>query len=281
MVGESGAPWAVEEIDIVVAKYFSMLRAELAEQPFVKAHINRDVQALTGRSRGSVERKFQNISAILLGVGAVFVDGYKPLGNVQRALREAVMDRWLAEPDIEDLMAAQAMRPIGPGRLDLIWAVSDPPSFEVDPTVAAERARIPVRVDFVKLEADRRDLGRAGEEAVVRYERERLTSVGCKRLARMVEHVSVTKGDGLGYDVLSFDDQGSELLIEVKTTRRAREFPFMVTQNEVGLSAEAPDRFRLYRVYDFDKPKTGLYTLPGPLATSCRLTPTTWLARPA
>lgn len=214
-------------------------------------------------------------------MGAVFVDGYKPLGNVQRALREAVVDRWLAEPDIEDLMVAQAMKSIGPSRPDLIWAVSDPPSFEADLTVAADRARIPVRIDFVKLEADRRDLGRAGEEAVVRYERERLTAEGHQRLARMVEHVSATKGDGLGYDVLSFDGRGGELLIEVKTTRRAREFPFLVSQNEVSLSAEAPDQFRLYRVYDFNKPKTGLYTLPGPLATSCRLTPTTWLARPA
>ena len=55
----------------------------------------------------------------------------------------------------------------------------------------------------------------------------------------------------------------------------------MITRNEVALSAEVPDRFRLYRVYDFNKPKTGLYTLAGSLESSCRLTPTTWLARPA
>ena len=63
MVSEGGGPWGSDEIDVVVASYFGMLRAELAEQPFVKASINREVQALTGRSRGSVERKFQNISA--------------------------------------------------------------------------------------------------------------------------------------------------------------------------------------------------------------------------
>ena len=281
MVSDVGSPWASDEIDVVVASYFGMLRAELAEQPYVKARINREVQALTGRSRGSVERKFQNISAILLGMGAVFVDGYKPLGNVQQALRDAVTHRWLAEPDIEDLMMAQALRPVGPPRMDLMWNVSQPPSYSADPTVVEGRPRIALRIDFVKLEADRRDLGRAGEEAVVRFERDRLLTRGRRRLARMVEHVSLTRGDGLGYDVLSFDDQGDELLIEVKTTRRPREFPFLITRNEVALSAEVPDRFRLYRVYDFNKPKTGLYTLAGSLESSCRLTPTTWLARPA
>lgn len=281
MVSGGGGPWTGDEIQVVVARYFAMLRAELAEQPYVKAQLNREVQALTGRSRGSVERKFQNVSAILLGMGAVFVDGYKPLGNVQQALREAVMDRWLAEPDIEALMLAQAVRPVGPPRVDLVWTVTQPPSFSPDPTVGAGRQRVPVQIDFVKLEADRRDLGRAGEEAVVRFEKDRLVAQGRERLARLVEHVSVTKGDGLGYDVLSFDGHGEEVFIEVKTTRRPREYPFLLTRNEVSFSAEVPDRFRLYRVYAFTKPKTGLYTLAGSLEETCRLTPAIWLARPA
>lgn len=281
MVTQSGSPWADEEVDVVVASYFGMLRAELAGQHYVKAEFNRHVQALTGRSRGSVERKFQSVSAILLGMAAVFVDGYKPLGNVQKALRDAVMSRWAAEPDIEDLMLKQATQPLPTTRLDLVWNVSQPPSFTPDPTVVGDRQRIPLRIDFVKLEADWRDLGRAGEEAVVRYERERLIAEGHERLARMVEHVAKTRGDGLGYDVLSFDSRGEELFLEVKTTRRPREFPFLITRNEATFSAEVPDRFRLYRVFDFSKPKIGLYTLPGSLEASCRLTPTTWLARPA
>ncbi len=154
-------------------------------------------------------------------------------------------------------------------------------TYSADSSVMEGSARIPMRLDFVKLEADRRDLGRAGEEAVVRFERDRLIAQGHQRLARRVEQVSLTRGDGLGYDVLSFDDQGDELFIEVKTTRRPREFPFLITRNEVALSAEVSDRFRLYRVYDFNKPRTGLYTLAGSLESSCLLTPTTWLARPA
>lgn len=39
----------------------------------------------------------------------------------------------------------------------------------------------------------------------------------------------------------------TSLLIAVKTTQRLREFPFLITQNKLALSAEVPDRFRLYR----------------------------------
>lgn len=80
----------------------------------------------------------------------------------------------MAEPDIEDLMLAQAVLPVGPPRLDLIWTVSQPPTYCADSSVMEGRPRIPMRLDFVKMEADRRDLGRAVEESVVRFERDRL-----------------------------------------------------------------------------------------------------------
>lgn len=88
-------------------------------------------------------------------------------------------------------------------------------------------------------------------------------------------------GDGLGYDVLSFDSTGNELFIEVKTTRKPQEYPFMVSRNEIKLSSEVPGQFQLYRVYNFDKPKTGLYRLAGSLEETCHLSSTNWLARPA
>ena len=193
-----------------MTSYFGLLRAELAEQPFVKARINREVQALTGRSRGSVARKCQNISAILLALGAVFVDGHKPLGNVQQALRDAVIAGWMAQPDIEDLMLAQGRAACAPAsagshleRLStpLLQCRSD---GDGSPPANSPAHRL------LKLEADRRDLGRVGEEAVVRFERDRLLAQGRQRLARMVEDVSLTRGDGLGHDVLSFDEHGDE-----------------------------------------------------------------------
>jgi hypothetical protein len=56
-----------------------------------------------------------------------------------------------------------------------------------------------------------RRLGRLGEEFVALLERHRLRTVGRDDLAQKVQWVTATIGDGLGFDVLSFDDaDGSE-----------------------------------------------------------------------
>lgn len=279
MPGRAGMPWLEDELEAVVTSYMEMLRAELQGKPYVKADFNLRVRELTGRTHGSVERKFQNIGAVMIGFGAYFVDGYKPLSNVQNSLRETVRERLLAQPDIEQAMLSQANHPLRKGVVDISWTTA--PKNVVVPEMLVERDRSPFRTDFVKLDAHHRALGLAGEEAVVHLERKRLASEGFSNLARKVEHVSVTKGDGLGYDVLSFKPNGDELFIEVKTTRRGRGFPFWVSRNEVDFSAEVAERFQLYRVFDFDRPKMGVYSLAGALASSCQLSPTEWQAWPA
>jgi hypothetical protein len=65
-------------------------------------------------------------------------------------------------------------------------------------------------------------------ELVLKLEQYRLAA-GLDSLAAKVEHVSRTRGDGLGFDVLSFDEQGKERYIEVKTTAFAKETPFFVS----------------------------------------------------
>lgn len=276
-----GTPWTAIEIEVVVESYFRMLHAQLAGEPYVKLRENEWVRTRTGRSHGSVERKFQNISAVLLELGSGdFLRGYVPLRNAQQALRMAVGDRWRREPEIENLMIAEAKRPLSTLDVDIAWAPSAPPAFAIVPAKFG-RHRTPIRTDFLKLDADRRDVGVAGERAVVELERATLRRQGLQRLARLVEHVSQTRGDGLGYDVLSFDSDGGEKFIEVKTTRRQREFPFLVTRNEVDFSVEEDQRFHLYRVFDFGRPKTGLFTVRGALDTTCCLVPTLYAARPA
>jgi hypothetical protein len=84
------AGWPKAEIRPTVTAYFTMLRAELAGQPYVKAHFNRQVQAATGRSHGAVEYKFQNISAVLREIGLPYIRGYIPAPNLQNALRTEV-----------------------------------------------------------------------------------------------------------------------------------------------------------------------------------------------
>ena len=90
-----GTPWTDDELDLIVADYFAMLEAERSGQAYVKAHRNRALREKIGRSRGSVEFKHQNISAVLLELGMDWVFGYKPAVNYQHALIDAV-DRYLS-----------------------------------------------------------------------------------------------------------------------------------------------------------------------------------------
>ena len=70
-------------------------------------------------------------------------------------------------------------------------------------------------------------------------------------LANRVEHVSDIRGDGLGYDVLSFEASGAERFIEVKTTVFGAVTPFYVSRNELAFSEEKDDQFVLARVHEF------------------------------
>src|SRR3546814_13556969 len=71
-----------------------MLTDELVGRSFNKAARNRDLQAVIDRSKGSIEFKHQNISAVLLGLGQPWIEGYKPAANFQNALVDGVL-RWL------------------------------------------------------------------------------------------------------------------------------------------------------------------------------------------
>ena len=104
-------------------------------------------------------------------------------------------------------------------------------------------------------------------------ERHRLRMVGRDDLALKVEWVAQTIGDGLGFDVCSFDDADeSEKLIEVKATGLGKFFPFYVTGNEVRCSEDVPEKFHLFRVFDFAR-MPRVYILTGSLRANCRLEP--------
>lgn len=83
--------WSPEEVRLTIEDYFEMLEKESAGQSYNKTEHNRNLQTkLNGRSKAAIELKHQNISAVLHQLGYVFIKGYKPKGNFQRALIDAV-----------------------------------------------------------------------------------------------------------------------------------------------------------------------------------------------
>lgn len=85
------------------------------------------------------------------------------------------------------------------------------------------------------------------------------------------------RGDGLGFDVLSFEPDGREKLIEVKTTAFDQLTPFHVSRNELARPDRDAPSYRLYRVFDF-RQRPRVFDLPGRIDAHCRLDPVSWLA---
>lgn len=275
--------WSHEEVEAAVADYFDMLAKELRGESFNKAEHNRRLQQLLqDRPRGSIERKHQNISAILIELGYPYIDGYKPLGNYQQLLRSVVEDRLSAAAALHQTVATaveeqvEAVPIVG----DILSIQVAPPSRDKTESRLYEKAaasRTPVRRNYLELEARNQSLGHAGEAMVIQFEHERLWRVGQRALADRIEHVSRTRGDHLGYDIHSFETDGRDRLIEVKTTRFGSMTPFFASRNEVGVSETREREYQLYRLFNFrEQPK--LFVLAGALRNTCELDPASLLS---
>jgi hypothetical protein len=137
-----------------------------------------------------------------------------------------------------------------------------------------------IQRDYLQREANNQSLGGAGERTALEFELLRLRSEGKPRLADRVEHCSKTRGDGLGFDILSFETDGRERFIEVKTTAFGAETPFFLSEGERVFSSKYRAQFHLYRIFDFRK-RPKMYVLPGAIDQSCRLNAVSYLALPA
>lgn len=130
----------------------------------------------------------------------------------------------------------------------------------------------PIKTNYLKKEQDNRSLGEQGEELVITYEKYRLVKEGKEALADKIEWVSKEKGDGMGFDVLSKNNNGTDRYIEVKTTKLSKETPIYLTKTEVSFAALRKQNFYLYRVYNFDsKPK--IFIKNGEYNAFCKLLP--------
>jgi len=275
--------WSRLEVELVVADYFAMLREELAGRRVDKTAHRRALLPLQNRTAGSIEFKHQNISAVLINFDQPYIDGYKPRYNYQALLEQVVLefletDRQLAELAVASPVLSPEVLP-DTGFDDVRRLIEEPPPAQAFAPDGAQRRRAPVRVDFVERDARNRALGRNGEEWAVEFERRRLHDVEKRPdLAKRIEWISQTRGDGFGYDVESFNRDGSTRVIEVKTTGLGKHFPFYVSANEVRVSRDRPADYHLYRVFDFAR-QPRLFQLAGALDQLCRLEPQSYVAR--
>ena len=277
-------PWSQQEVEATVADYLHMWLLEQAGQAYNKTtHRKALLRKLKNRTQGAIELKHQNISAILMEHGWQNIPGYKPLGNYQALLAEVVTDRIMRDRQF-DLAAEGAADQLA--IVPLVTSIADVMVKRPRMQHSAKEARTPyyalskpqLKRDYLDREARNRSLGKAGEEFVVLFEQRRLHEAGQKTLADKVEHAAVVRGDGLGFDVASFEVDGTPRFIEVKTTAWGKKTPFFITRNELAFSKEYKDAFHLYRLFEFRKqPK--MFDLPGSVERHCLLDPVAFVGR--
>lgn len=274
--------WSIEEVESAVADYLHMLTLELTGQAYNKTTHRRALQTrLRNRSESSIEKKHQNISAILIRLGCPYIVGYKPLFNYQSILFDVVQNR-IAHDTLFDSAAISAVEQpaVMPLEPEVKLVVEEAPllTHHAEQKSARYRVhRVGIQRDYLEREARNRSLGDAGEKFVLAYERQRLYAAGKCNLSDKVEHVSKTKGDGLGFDILSYETDGRERFVEVKTTTFGKETPFFISRNEAEFSDECSDQFHLYRLFEFRR-QPRMFDLSGKVQQWVRLDPITYLA---
>jgi hypothetical protein len=276
--------WSRLEVEVIVADYFEMLALELRGEPYNKAARNRALLTrLDGRSRSAVEFKHRNISTVLIELGQPWISGYKPAANRQQLLYDVIAARIAGDRQLQLTMKHAVDRPAETPRVrDILHRLEPAPTARERMARGEESVgrRSATRiVNYLEREARNASVGRAGEDFALTFERARLLQAGKEDLADRIEHVSAVQGDGAGYDIRSFEANGRDRFIEVKTTRYGKQTPFFVSRNEVAASRELDESYHLYRVFTLEDPR--LFSVRGNLNESFKLTAEIFSARVA
>ena len=111
-----------------------------------------------------------------------------------------------------------------------------------------EKSKI-YNIDYSKLNESNKKIGDMGEEVVIMYETQRLIDAGHSDYSKQIEHSSVTIGDGLGYDIVSYQEDGTKFYIEVKTTKHNKPADFYLSKNEKSVADNKCNQGEIYKIY--------------------------------
>lgn len=110
-------------------------------------------------------------------------------------------------------------------------------------TLQAKEGKVVLKgthIDHIQEAKSNKEIGDAGEEFVYQYERAEVKKYKLGE-DKQVRRVAKLDGDGLGYDILSYDIYGNEKYIEVKTTSGPEDGHIFITANELVQSEKFPE----------------------------------------
>jgi hypothetical protein len=131
---------------------------------------------------------------------------------------------------------------------------------------------------FKKMQERFLKIGEDGEAFVLNYEKKKLIELGKIELVEEIKQISV-ENVAAGYDILSFDANGNQIHIEVKSTT-TNILEFELTRNELKKSREFGVSYWIYRVLNLytDSPEIIKFQNPYRLIEEDKLhiIPTSW-----
>ena len=122
-------------------------------------------------------------------------------------------------------------------------------------------------VDHVSKHKRNKHIGDLGEEIVLRHEQDHCLP---EFIGKIIQS-SRAEGDGLGFDILSYDNNGCEKYIEVKATTGPVRTAFFISGTELERSKVEGEKYFLYRLYNLDENNmtADCFTLQGDLSKYC------------
>lgn len=109
-------------------------------------------------------------------------------------------------------------------------------------------------------------IGDRGELVVLNYEEEKLRNAGKGNLVDKIDHIALSN-DSVGYDILSFDEKGNKIYIEVKSTvAKSGNANFYLTANELEM-ANNNTNYWIYIVFEVDTSTPKICRIEDPFNT--------------
>jgi hypothetical protein len=183
--------WTDQELDLIIADYFSMLDSEIRRSHYDETQHRQALMSLINRSNSSIEFKHHNISAVLQQLDLPWINGYKPRAHFQKTIVNAI-DRYLSQHPTaqhpEVLANSFAERPQ--------LFIEPPPQLGARTLRPEIVQRLVRKFDPAERDFRNRKLGYDGEEMVLRFEQHRLRQLDRPNLAKKIRWISQEEGAG-------------------------------------------------------------------------------------
>lgn len=137
---------------------------------------------------------------------------------------------------------------------EVAMSITTPHETRTKQKASKEKVRRKENIDYAEQQRISQKIGDRGEELVLMSEIQKVKEWGLP--AEMVEQVRRVslESDDYGFDILSFDKDGNERYLEVKSTKQnKKDFSFILTRNEFDHAKSYGEQYSFVIVFDILK----------------------------